>query len=149
MDIEKLEAIIRDCLPTEQIDLENVPDGVKVVDVYFFKVGVVMARAEARREELIELLGEWPDISWGHEIPPLKKGPSYIHAGGVVGDQTRAMVLFGIGEALGFWTVITPQTLGFDGDEAKSMAGMGMVMISGYEPRNTEAGATSPGNHLR
>lgn len=44
-------------------------------------------------------------------------------------------VFMALGEHHGFWTVVTPMTLGFDrdSDEAKQMAGMGLVMIAGFK----------------
>lgn len=36
---------------------------------------------------------------------------------------------------LDLWTVITPEALGIVGEEAQKLAGMGMVMISGFEEK--------------
>lgn len=103
------------------------PDTLEKVDVHFMTVGVDRARAEAHRVELIEILDRYPE----HR---LADGPSYIEVGGVIGDQGAALRLFALGQVLGFWTVITPATLGITGVDGDKLAGMGMVMTSGYKP---------------
>jgi hypothetical protein len=96
------------------------------VDVHFFTVGVSQ-KAPEYREELATLLREWPGDR-------LKSGPSYIESGGELGDQQAALCLYGLGEALGFWKVITPALLHVTGPQADQMAGAGMVMCSGFAP---------------
>ena len=44
-------------------------------------------------------------------------GPSYIELGAWIGDQGLALALMGLGSALGIWGIITPQTLGIEGEE--------------------------------
>lgn len=134
MDIDKLEEIIRDCFPKEEVDPEHLPDHVVVVDVHFMKIGVDLNRARARRDELVALLNDYPIEAWGSPLHRLEEGPSYIEVGGAVDDQQRALVLFAIGEALGLWRVITPERMGITGPTADSMAGSGMVTIDGYHP---------------
>lgn len=96
-------------------------------------IGVDRAKAESYREPLIGLLNAYPDPA------QLAGGPSYIHVGGVIGDQGAAFCLFALGQVLGLWTVITPATMGFTGAEARDMAGAGFVMISGYRPGQQKA----------
>lgn len=104
----------------------DVPEGKQLVDVVFFKVLVNKEPAEHHRQHLTDFLDTLPsDV--------MKGGPSYIHLGGLIGDQGMALQTMGLGEALGLWKVITPRTLGFSGDEeVKELAGRGLVMISGY-----------------
>ena len=96
----------------------------KMVDVHFMKIGVDVAKAEARREELIDLLNCWD----GND---LSGGPSYISIGGDLGSQSLALDLFALGEALGLWKVLT---LGIpEGDDrGDELAGKGFVFMSGY-----------------
>lgn len=112
---------------------------IEKVDLHFVTIGVDKAKAEALRAELIGILNDWPTEAWGHAVPALSRGPSYIHAGGVVGDQGAALCLFALGKALGLWNVITPETLGFKGEEAAQMAGAGFLMIDGYHPEQMAA----------
>ena len=96
------------------------------VDMVFLTVGVDKDRALSHREELVKLLNEYPE--------DLQRGPSYIHVGGVLGDQGRAFQLFALGKVLGFWNVITPADFHAEGAEAIQMAGSGFIMIDGYRP---------------
>ena len=108
------------------------------VDLHFVWVVVDKQKAEAAKGELIEILKTYP------QPERLAGGPSYIEVGGVIGDQGAALQLFGLGAVLKLWEVITPKTLGFTGAEADQMAGMGFVMISGFQPvaasANTQGG---------
>jgi hypothetical protein len=103
------------------------PEGKKLIDVVFFSVLVNEQPAEHHRQHLIDFLDTLPaDVMAG--------GPSYIHLGGLIGDQGMALRTMGLGEALGLWKVITPRTLGFtDAEEIDKLAGNGLVMISGYK----------------
>ncbi len=44
-----------------------------------------------------------------------------------------ALRLFALGKVLGFWNIITPETLGFKGEAADEFAGKGFVMMGGYK----------------
>lgn len=110
------------------------PDSIEKVDCHFIVIGVDKQKAEAHRAELLDLLKSWPTEAWGAPVPKLEEGPSYIHVGGVIDSQEAAFQLFALGQVLGLWRVVTPATLGITGNDANIMAGMGMVMISGYKP---------------
>lgn len=91
------------------------------VDCHFVIVGVNKEAAEARRHELLGLLQEYePRSHW-------TGGPSYIHVGGVIGDQGAALQLFGVGHVLGWWKVLLPKDLGIGGSDADKYAGHGMI----------------------
>jgi hypothetical protein len=90
-------------------------------------VCVDQKKAQENKQNLIDILNTYPDPE------RLKGGPSYIEVGGVIGDQGTAFALFALGKVLGLWNVITPKTLGITGEQAREMAGMGFIMISGYE----------------
>lgn len=109
-------------------------DGIEKVDCHFIVVGVDKAKAKKIKEELVGILADWPLEAWGAPVPKLQDGPSYIHAGGAIGDQGKAFQLFALGQVLGFWKVITPESLGITGDQANQLAGSGFVMIEGYRP---------------
>jgi len=102
------------------------------VDCILVTVGVNREKADQHKAELVELLKDYP------KPERLKDGPSYIEVGGEIGDQGAAFQLFALGEVLGLWTVITPKVFGAEGEKARSMAGSGMVMISGYPPREAK-----------
>lgn len=147
MNMDRLYEILRDCtiqlrtgepVTTEQRpgltvttlnfnphESEARPD-LERVDLLLLTVGVDKALAEERKTELVSLLREWPDPDM------LKRGPSYIHIGGVIGDQGTAFQLMAIGKMLGLWDIITAETMGADREQAVQAAGSGWVMISGF-----------------
>lgn len=96
------------------------------VDLILLTVGVDKERAEQRKTELIGMLRDWPDEDM------LARGPSYIHLGGVMGDQGTAFQLMAMGKVLNLWDIITGETMGADRDRAIELAGLGWVMISGF-----------------
>ena len=112
------------------------PREIEMVDLEFLMIGVDKEKAEARREEFISILESFPDPD------TLAKGPSYIEVGGIIGDQGAAFQMFALGEVLGLWSVITPKTFGFEGQEAVDMAGKGYIMISGF--KKDESGSKVP-----
>jgi hypothetical protein len=100
--------------------------GVEKIDLQFLVIGVDKAKAERHRAELVSILKTYPNPE------RLAGGPSYIEVGAELGDQGAAFQLFALGQALRLWDVITPATMGFDGEEAAEMAGQGFIMISGF-----------------
>jgi hypothetical protein len=94
------------------------------VDVHFVTIGVDSAKAEKHRQAFIDALG--PDYGL------LERGPSYLHIGAEIGDQGAAFCLMAMGEALGLWRVITPAKLHMEGERAEQAAGLGYIMISGF-----------------
>lgn len=132
MDTERLSEILRACFHALE-ENQVPPPGVELVDCHM-QIPIDIEQANEHREELLAILSEWPHEAWGAEVPRLEEGPSYIHAGGVVGSQQLAFVLFAVGKVLGLWELVTPSTLGFEGGEADAMARRGLVMISGYNP---------------
>jgi hypothetical protein len=104
---------------------DQIPPHLDAVDVHFEIVGVDKERATARRDELLSVLREWPDGR-------LAQGPSYIEAGGVLGDQGIALRLYALGQVLELWDVITPERMGMSGEAAEQAAGAGYVMVTGF-----------------
>lgn len=104
------------------------PEDLEMVDVHFMTIGVDKAKAEARKDELIALLRDYPAPL------ELSVGPSYIAVGATIGDQGAAFCLFALGKALGLWEIITPELLGLTGEEAHEAAGRGFIMMSGWRP---------------
>lgn len=154
MNVERLWAVLDDCsvqmrkgeevevkgaavhlyaMPHESEVGEGEGDVWRKVDLHFVQVGVRQDKAEAHREELLNLLDEYP------ELERLKAGPSYIEVGAAVGDQGVALKLFAVGQVLGFWKVVIPATFGVTGEEADRMAGAGYVMISGFDAQKVRA----------
>ena len=103
------------------------PDNIVKVDCHFVVIGVDKEKAEQHKTELIGILDTYP------EPERLAGGPSYIEVGAVIGDQGATFQLYALGEVLGLWKVITPELLGVNETTADQMAGMGMIMISGYK----------------
>ncbi len=106
--------------------VDEAPEGLELVDVEFIVIGVRKAIAEQRKAELVELLKTYPNPR------DLSGGPSYITVGGALGSQDLALQLFALGKVLGLWDVITSATMGMTGCQARQMAGMGFVMITGF-----------------
>lgn len=97
------------------------------VDVVLLTISVNRQAAEARKDELISILNDYPQPS------RLAAGPSYIEVGAALGDQGAAFQLFALGQVLGLWEVLTPTRLGIaDEGRARRMAAQGFVMITGY-----------------
>lgn len=105
----------------------EVSDDLIKIDLHFIVIGVDKGAAERRKDELMDILGEYP------QPERLAGGPSYIEVGGAIGDQGAALQLFALGEALDLWKVITPKVMGIEGPAADELAGKGMVMISGFK----------------
>jgi hypothetical protein len=103
------------------------PDALERVDLEFLVIGVDKAKAERYRDDLVQILKTYP------RPDRLASGPSYIEVGAEIGDQGAAFQLFALGKVLKLWDVITPTTLGFEGAEAREMAGRGLVMMSGFQ----------------
>lgn len=97
------------------------------VDCHFVVIGVDREAAQPIEGVLRAILSEYP------QPQRLAGGPSYIEVGAAIGDQGAALQLFGLGEVLGLWKVITPSSMGITGSEADDLAGRGFVMISGYQ----------------
>lgn len=118
---------------TEIFGYDKTPEGASSpVDLHFINV-VVHPEAGGRYQAVRDALSaECPDLD------RLTQGPSYIEVGGWLGDQELALRLFALGQAYGWWKVITPALMGFTGEEADAMAGSGFVMVSGFrEPART------------
>ena len=99
----------------------------ELVDMELLTIGVDKEEATKRRAELISILDDYP------KPERLAGGPSYIEVGAEIGDQGAAFQLFALGKVLGLWEVITPKTLGINGEKASELAGLGFIMISGYK----------------
>lgn len=97
-------------------------------DVIFFGVRKsTSATAEALKESISSHKGEFCEVNLldGNEH-------GYIELGGWIGDQGDALLLIGLGAALGIWKLLTPKTIMGDfctPDMAHEMAGMGMVSM--------------------
>ena len=110
---------------------EALPE-VKKVDVHFITIGVDLVEAAKHKDALVAELEKWPNDRLTH-------GPSYIEVGAELGSQDAALGLFGLGEALDLWKVITPKTMHVEGPQADVLAGQGFVMISGFRGLGKEA----------
>ena len=119
------------CMCGECIDAPINPEKCQpkghTADVHFFKVALVN---NPSKDGLLNLIknhkGEFNDIDLfdGGEH-------NYLEIGGFIGDQGLALTLMGMGELLGIWKLMTPNSLmPLLSDDVKSqMAGMGMISI--------------------
>jgi hypothetical protein len=114
-----------DAMPHESEALPSL----ELVDMEFLTIGVDKVEAAKHKAELISILDTYPHPE------RLAGGPSYIEVGAEIGDQGAAFQLFALGKVLDLWGIITPRTLGFDGEQAKAMAVSGFIMMSGYPAR--------------
>lgn len=151
MDLDRLYAILDDATvqlrkgeivtikaateerPLNEITIDAMPHveagkGLEIIDLELLSVGVNKAKAEQHQAELLDILSDYP------EPERLAGGPSYIEVGAELGDQGKAFQLFALGKVLGLWNVITPAGMGFSGDMARTAAGQGFVMITGWRP---------------
>lgn len=108
------------------------PSMLTKVDVHFFIAGVDKEAALWWRPQVIEALAE--------DAETLKKGPSYLTLGAVVGDQQAALMLMALGQVMGLWRVVTPAMLRVPLDMQERAAGNGYVLISGYRTGPFEEG---------
>lgn len=115
---------------TGKIHSDNIPDLPKedfeIIDCVLVKVVVNKLKARAHKKDLIELLRNFPNEQL------IKEGPSYIAMGGELGDQGAAFQLFALGHVLELWRLVTPITIGMTGKDAIDAAGVGWVMITGF-----------------
>lgn len=123
----KIKTTFIEAMPHESEVSEKV---VEKVDLGLIVVGVWRKKAEEFRDELVEILDNYPGD------PPLRDGPNYIFVGGEIGDQGAALQLFALGKYLGFWQIITPDhpLFGFSKEESERMMESGFITISGYKP---------------
>ena len=131
-EFRKQSAVVTHEGTTEHVDVTHLwmmpheseaVDGLEFVDMHFVRVAVDRDKAEGVRQVVTD---------WCDAYPRLSAGPSYIEVGAEIGDQGIALKLFAVGQVLGLWTVITPETMGITGADADRMAGNGFVMCTGY-----------------
>lgn len=97
------------------------------VDMVFVDVVVDKEKATKRQEELEDILFDYP------QPERLAAGPSYIELSPNCGlEQDGGLRLMALGKSLNLWEVISGKTFGFDEATTRSMAGVGLLMISGY-----------------
>jgi hypothetical protein len=108
--------------------------GHKRVDCYVFRMDVSQAALEEFQPTFRSILASYPDQL------RLEAGPSYTEVGAALGDQSAAIVLFGLGELYGLWKVVTPLSLGYTEPRAAQMAAGGGIMITGYQSGQHRAG---------
>jgi hypothetical protein len=101
------------------------------VDAGFITVG--FTEHAATRDEFIRLLrgaldgpGVFQDIS----VREFLGGPSYITTGGWIGSQELALRLYALLEHYELAKVVTPKSLGIEGDAAQQMMGGGFVLVA-------------------
>jgi hypothetical protein len=112
-----------DLMPHESEAREHL----ELIDLEFLTIGVDKAMAGRLKAELIAILKTYPNPE------SLRGGPSYITVGAEIGDQGAAFQLFALGKVLDLWDLVTPATFKLTGEEAKRAAGIGFIMITGFD----------------
>jgi hypothetical protein len=139
MNIARINAILVDSLG-EVDDNQQPIEGSEVFNFFVIVLALKTAKVHEHAAEMIELLKEWPNESWGQRVLPLGEEINYLTAGGVLDDQRRAFMLFAFGKIEGWWDVMDPHTIlgmEYDDPQGLELAGMGMVSIMGYRPKMT------------
>jgi len=135
MDVTRISAILVDCLGNKNAD-GSLEDGTELIDAWAVII-LWTEKVHEYEDEMVELLRDWPNTSWGQPVPPLGQEINYLQAGAILGDQGMAFMLFAFGKLLDWWQILEPcSVLGLAKDDplAQQMAGSGMVAISGYKP---------------
>lgn len=119
--VEETTAILE---PTNEVDQSKT----LVVDCHFRKVGIDKVKAESRQREVAALMHQYPNQD------RLKLGPSYIELAGTLFDEDQeiAIRLMALGKYLELWDIITPDTVGAQGDDADRLAHAGLITIDAY-----------------
>jgi len=113
--------------PTSESEAENLMN-LEMIDMIFINVEVNKELAEKSRRELEIILDNYP------QPERLRGGPSYIELAPNLGaEQETALRLMALGKVLGYWDIMSGKTLGLTDQEAKELAGQGLLMISGYK----------------
>jgi hypothetical protein len=107
---------------------EKPPDGYQAVDV----VLAVIAVRNMTAAESVCIKGVL-SLLLRSRAAEFRVGPSYVHVGAALDSQGYAFRLYALGHVCGLWKLVTPLDMGFDGDEARDLAGMGYVHISGAQ----------------
>jgi hypothetical protein len=92
-------------------------------DVHFFKVALKDNPTLREFQKLV--MAEHPGWLDGKEH-------NYLEMGGDVGDQGLALMTMGLGELLGAWKLLTPESVfgkGCPKEMADQMAGLGFIAI--------------------
>jgi hypothetical protein len=121
--IEGVKQTVQMCLDPQ----EEITQSSKKINVHFFEVAVQDNIAPILAEDLAVYLSDLCTEDF------LRKGPSYIELGAVLGDQRLALTVMAVGEALRLWEVITPAKLGVIGVPGDQMAGQGCVLTDGFK----------------
>lgn len=106
--------------------IDEAPGHLEQVDVHFMWIGVDKAKAEEFQAEFIRFLEP--------HRPLLERGPSFMTiAQEFEVEQDVAFHIMAVGQALGFWKVMTPAIFRLTGTMADRAAAQGYVMINGYK----------------
>lgn len=136
MDVARIIEILEDSI-VQVDDQAGPPEGTQMFDLYMVMVPLETQKVQEYAAEMIALLREWPDTSYGYPVPRLGQEIDYITAGAVLGDQGCAFMLFAFGLALEWWDLLDPRTvlnLDKESELGMLMAGKGMIAVFDYRP---------------
>ena len=97
-----------------------------LVDMVFVEVGVNLHNANPLRDHLIKAIG---DGIGGESGVDYHNRASYISIGADLGDQEMALRFMALCSVLHIGELITPMSMGFEGDTALTMAGVGLLYL--------------------
>lgn len=96
----------------------------ELVDCHLVTVGINKEAAKAVASRL------WTAITESSLDRQLLNETTYIQIGDALGSREAAFRLFGVGQALGWWQVVTPTAMGIGGVAGDNMAASGYVMLA-------------------
>lgn len=135
MDTESISGILRSCIG-EVDEMSGIPElGAETIDI-FALVTLKTNEVHNHKQDIIELLKDWPKEISGQPVPQLGEAISYFEAGNVLGSRKDALLLFAFGKILDWWSVASPHMYALKRGYklADEMFSMGFVIIVGYTP---------------
>ena len=100
------------------------------IDCCFIEVGVFIKVASRYKKEIISILHS----EYDPKDPRFKnaEGYSFLAEGLFDRDEADALRLMALGKVLKLWTLNTPVTLGYEGEEAEELARLGYIFVTGF-----------------
>jgi hypothetical protein len=97
-----------------------------IIDCHFVKIGIDLAKVDHLKSQFTAAMSS-------HLYGFSEHNTTYKRAAEVVGDEATALRIFGLGYALGFWSVLTPTDFGVEPVLAEEAAELGMVSIARHD----------------
>lgn len=112
--------------------IDEAPAHLEKVDVHFMVIGVDPDLAAPHKQDFIAIVEPHREL--------MERGPSFLTiAQEFEIEQDAAFAVMALGQAYGFWKVVTPAAFHLKGEMADRAAGVGYVMTSGYTTQERAA----------